>query len=89
MIVNRIEDVAAFAGSAIEQAVFYPEDDRFLVERDRFVTHYEVAADTRRDTWTDKSCPHERQAPAPSPRLRKQLDQPHPPLPVDDIVSIR
>ena len=47
---NRIEDVAAFAGSAIEHAVFYPEDDRFLIERDRFVTHYEVAVDTRRDT---------------------------------------
>ena len=26
----------------IEKAVFYPEDDRFLVERDLQVTHYEV-----------------------------------------------
>jgi heme-degrading monooxygenase HmoA len=45
---ERIEDIAAFAGPAIEQAVFYPEDDRFLVARDRHVTHYEVAVDTRR-----------------------------------------
>jgi hypothetical protein len=26
-----------------EQAVFYPEDDRFLVERDLTAHHYEVA----------------------------------------------
>jgi hypothetical protein len=25
-----------------EVAVFYPEDDRFLVERETVVTHYEV-----------------------------------------------
>jgi heme-degrading monooxygenase HmoA len=31
-----------FAGDAIDQAVFYPEDDRFLVERDTQVDHYEV-----------------------------------------------
>ena len=47
---ERLEDIAAFAGSAIEHAVFYPEDDRFLVERDLGVTHYEVAGDTRRGT---------------------------------------
>jgi hypothetical protein len=32
-----------FAGQDIEKAVFYPEDDRFLVERDLSVHHYEVA----------------------------------------------
>ena len=42
---ERLEDIAAFAGSAIEHAVFYPEDDRFLVERDLRVTHYEMAGD--------------------------------------------
>ena len=30
------------AGEDIEQAVFYPEDDRFLIERDVTVRHYEV-----------------------------------------------
>ncbi len=35
--------VRAFAGNDIERAVFYPEDDAFLVERDLTATHYEVA----------------------------------------------
>ena len=34
--------VQAFAGEEPEVAVFYPEDDRYLVERDETVTHYEV-----------------------------------------------
>jgi|SRR6516164_4736752 len=34
--------VQAFAGEEPEVAVFYPEDDRFLVERDDFVSHYDV-----------------------------------------------
>ena len=34
--------IRAFAGDDIEQAVFYPEDDRFLIERDLIVRHYEV-----------------------------------------------
>ena len=40
---DDIDAVKAFAGDAPERAVFYPEDDRFLVERDESVTHYEVA----------------------------------------------
>jgi heme-degrading monooxygenase HmoA len=35
--------VRRFAGADPERAVFYPEDDRFLVARDEHVTHYEVA----------------------------------------------
>ena len=35
--------IEAFAGQDIEQAVFYPEDDRYLIERDLTVHHYEVA----------------------------------------------
>lgn len=31
-----------FAGDDPERAVFYPEDERFLVEADRSVTHYEI-----------------------------------------------
>jgi heme-degrading monooxygenase HmoA len=34
--------VKAFAGPKPDKAVFYPEDDRFLVERDLHVDHYEV-----------------------------------------------
>jgi hypothetical protein len=35
--------VEGFAGLDIEKAVFYPEDDQFLIERDLTVCHYEVA----------------------------------------------
>jgi hypothetical protein len=34
--------IAGFAGEDIEKAVFYPEDDQFLIERDLVVRHYEV-----------------------------------------------
>jgi heme-degrading monooxygenase HmoA len=38
------DSIRAFAGDDIDQAVFYPEDDRFLIERDLRVRHYEVVA---------------------------------------------
>ena len=34
--------IEAFAGQDIEQAVFYPDDDQYLIERDLTVHHYEV-----------------------------------------------
>jgi heme-degrading monooxygenase HmoA len=34
--------IRAFAGEEIARAVFFPGDDRFLVERDNHVTHFEV-----------------------------------------------
>jgi heme-degrading monooxygenase HmoA len=40
------EAIEKFAGADIDQAVFYPEDERFLVERDTHVSHYEVVFDT-------------------------------------------
>jgi heme-degrading monooxygenase HmoA len=40
------EAIRQFAGSDIEKAVFYPEDERFLVDRDNHVSHYEVVFDT-------------------------------------------
>jgi len=39
-----LDAVKAFAGEQYEHAVFYPEDDRFLVDRDLTSTHFEVAA---------------------------------------------
>ena len=42
---ESMDAVRAFAGDEYETAVFYPEDDRFLVERDLEATHYTVAAD--------------------------------------------
>jgi heme-degrading monooxygenase HmoA len=38
------DSIRAFAGEDIEQAVFYPEDDHFLIERDLSVRHYDVVA---------------------------------------------
>jgi heme-degrading monooxygenase HmoA len=38
--------VRAFAGDDIDKAVFYPEDERFLISRDEHVSHYEVVHDT-------------------------------------------
>ena len=39
---DSLDAVRAFAGADLERAVFYPEDDRFLVARDDRVTHYGV-----------------------------------------------
>ena len=35
--------IEGFAGPDIDQAVFYPDDDQFLIDRDLTVSHYEVA----------------------------------------------
>ena len=40
---SSLDSIRAFAGDDISVAVFYPEDDRYLLERDLTVTHYEVA----------------------------------------------
>jgi heme-degrading monooxygenase HmoA len=34
--------IRGFAGDDIERAVFYPEDDRYLVEREETVKHYDI-----------------------------------------------
>jgi heme-degrading monooxygenase HmoA len=39
---DSLEAVRSFAGDDYETAVFYPEDDRFLVERELTATHYQV-----------------------------------------------
>ena len=39
-----MEAVRRFAGDQPERAVFYPEDDQFLVDREVTVRHFEVAA---------------------------------------------
>ncbi len=39
---DSTQAIRAFAGEDIEQAVFYPEDDCFLVEREVHVDHFEV-----------------------------------------------
>jgi len=46
---DSMEAVRRFAGDDPERAVFYPEDDRYLVARDEHVTHFEVV-DMQPDT---------------------------------------
>jgi heme-degrading monooxygenase HmoA len=36
------ESTKAFAGDDIEKAVFYPEDDRYLIDRELTVKHFVV-----------------------------------------------
>lgn len=36
------EAIRGFAGDDVNRAVFYPEDERFLVAKDEHVDHYEV-----------------------------------------------
>jgi heme-degrading monooxygenase HmoA len=37
------EAIRRFAGEDLERAVYYPEDDEYLLEREPTVVHYEVA----------------------------------------------
>ena len=39
---DSMDAVRAFAGDDPKRAVFYPDDARFLVERDETVDHYEL-----------------------------------------------
>jgi len=40
---ESLDDIRGFAGDNIDQAVFYPEDDDYLIDRETTVTHHEVA----------------------------------------------
>jgi heme-degrading monooxygenase HmoA len=42
---ESLDAVKAFAGEDYEAAVYYPDDERFLIEREDTVKHYEVAAE--------------------------------------------
>ena len=37
---DSLDSIRGFAGADIDKAVYYPDDDRFLVERDDTVRHY-------------------------------------------------
>jgi hypothetical protein len=37
-----MEAVRRFAGEQLERAVYYPEDERFLVDREDTVSHFEL-----------------------------------------------
>jgi antibiotic biosynthesis monooxygenase (ABM) superfamily enzyme len=42
LLFDSLADVKAFAGDAIDAAVFFPEDDRYLIDRELDVRHFEV-----------------------------------------------
>jgi heme-degrading monooxygenase HmoA len=39
---ESLDNVRGFAGEDVERAVFYPEDDAFLVERELAAQHWEL-----------------------------------------------
>ena len=39
---DSLDAIREFAGADIERAVFYPEDDRYLIEREDRVAHFDV-----------------------------------------------
>ena len=41
---DSLEAIRAFAGDDLERAVYYPEDDRFLVGREDCVHHWQLDA---------------------------------------------
>lgn len=42
---ESMDAVRAFAGDDERVAVFYPDDERFLVDRERHADHYDVAVE--------------------------------------------
>jgi heme-degrading monooxygenase HmoA len=40
--------IRRFAGDDIEKAVFYPDDERFLIDREDRVSHFDVVFDSGR-----------------------------------------
>jgi antibiotic biosynthesis monooxygenase (ABM) superfamily enzyme len=42
LLFESMQNVEEFAGDDLEAAVFFPEDDRYLVEKEMQVAHYEV-----------------------------------------------
>jgi heme-degrading monooxygenase HmoA len=44
---ESMDAVRAFAGDDPERAVYYPEDDRYLLEKSPTVDHFEVPVDRR------------------------------------------
>lgn len=63
---ESMDAVRRFAGPEPERAVFYPEDDRFLVDRDLHVTHYEIAHAHLAERLIERLAPERPPAPAGS-----------------------
>lgn len=44
---DSVDSIKRFAGDDYERARYYPEDDAYLLEREPFVTHYDVRFERR------------------------------------------
>jgi heme-degrading monooxygenase HmoA len=49
---ESMDAIGAFAGDDVTAAVFYPNDERFLVDRENTVTHFDVAAAAAAPEWS-------------------------------------
>jgi heme-degrading monooxygenase HmoA len=48
---DSIDAIRGFAGADMSRAVFYPEDDRFLLERGEQVEHFDVVFSAGGPSW--------------------------------------
>jgi heme-degrading monooxygenase HmoA len=39
---DSLEAIRGFAGDDVEKAIFYPDDDRYLLDRELRVVHYDI-----------------------------------------------
>jgi len=51
------EAIRRFAGEDIGRAVFYPDDDNYLVEKEEHVDHFEVVFEERSGPWEGRARP--------------------------------
>src|ERR1700756_5224051 len=49
---DSLESIKAFAGEEYEKAVYYPEDEKFLIHLSPYVSHYEVLIRRASDALT-------------------------------------
>lgn len=45
---RSLDAISAFAGSDIQRAVYYPEDEKYLLEKPELVEHHQVLASSPR-----------------------------------------
>jgi heme-degrading monooxygenase HmoA len=48
---ETMDAIRAFAGDDVTAAVYYPEDERFLVDREDTVTHFDVVSAAAGAEW--------------------------------------
>ncbi len=50
---ESMEAIRAFAGDDVDMAVYYPDDEQFLVAKEDHVTHFEVASAAAAAEWVE------------------------------------